>query len=100
MVQRAQWRGTPGAALIKHHDAIVPRVKEAAMRRGRARARPAVQKHHRLALGVTTDLPIHLMPVTDRQHACVVRFDIGVKLGAQGRGVIGHGVFGAEKSKA
>src|SRR5690606_14555337 len=59
--------------LVEHHDAVVARIEEAPVVRSRAGPGPAVQKHHRAALGVARDLPVHRMapvqvepPVTER----------------------------------
>ena len=91
--QFAQRRGAPGATLIENNNAVVLRVEKTPVRGRRTRAGAAMQKHHRLAIGVARHFPIHLMQTVERQDAGIERLDIGIQLGAQGGGVIGHGVF-------
>ena len=55
------------AALVEQEDAVARRVEEAPRLRVAARARPAVQEHDRLALGIAAFLPVDLVAVADRE---------------------------------
>ena len=81
VLQFAERHRAAAAALVEHHDAIELRIEEAAMDRGRAGARSAVQEHDGHTLGIAALLPIDRVPAIDRQHAAGVGRDFGEQVG-------------------
>ena len=70
----AQGRGLARAALVKQHDAVVGWVKKLPVAGRQARARPAVQKQHRHALGVAAFFPVQRVQGVHGQVAAAVGF--------------------------
>ena len=65
-----------GAALIEDDDAVERWIEEAPVDRRRTGARPAMQEHHRHAVGIAALLPVERVPAIDGQHAAGVRNDV------------------------
>ena len=69
------WLGAAAAALVKQQHTVARRVKQAAVVWRTTGARPTMQKHRRLALGIAAQLPINLVAVTAVQHASLEGLD-------------------------
>jgi len=91
----AQRRRTAGAALVEYDDAVVRRIKKAAVRGGSTGARAAMQEQHRRACGIAGLFEIHAMSPVEGQHAGVIGFDLGVQRTAQSGSVHFGAVFRA-----
>jgi hypothetical protein len=89
VAQLAERQRAAGAALIENDDAVMVGVEIAPMVGRGAGARPAMQEHHRHAVGVAADLPIHLMQAIEIKQARGVRRDRRIKRGGAVR--TGHG---------
>ena len=62
----ARMRKTPtGATLVEQHNAVLCRIKQAAMVGLRLSTRSTVQEHRGLAFGVARGLPINALTVAD-----------------------------------
>ena len=68
-------RAPPAAALVELDEPVRVRVEQPAPPRAAAAARPAVQRHRRLAGRVAAGLPVDPLAVTDVQHPRLVRLD-------------------------
>ena len=75
VLERAERRRAAGAALVEDDDAVVAGIEEAAMGRGGAGARSAMQEHHRHAVGIAALLPIDRVLRVERQHAAGIGLD-------------------------
>ena len=83
VLQVAQRHRPATAALVENDDAVVLRVKEAAMDGRRAGAGAAVEEHDRHTLGIAALLPIDRVTPVDRQHAAGVGRNLGKQVGAE-----------------
>ena len=91
VVHQVGVRGRPaGAALVEQDDPVGLGIVETPHLGPAARARPAVQQHHRLALGVAALFVIQPVAAVRLQEAAVVGFKVGVQAAhavfATGRG--------------
>jgi hypothetical protein len=66
MLNRPDWQAPSTTPLIVLNNPKKSRIKKAAMQRARRTSRAAVQPHHWYALGITTSLPMQLVPIPDR----------------------------------
>ena len=73
-------RAAPAAALVEQHCAPAQRVEKTSVRRPAAAARPAVEKHHRLAIRPPRLLEVDRVTVLRRQKAAVKGFNRGKRL--------------------
>src|SRR5438552_3231489 len=79
LYQARIWRALPRSALIEQHDAISRRVVKLPILRHESTTRPAMQKHHRLAVWIAALLVINLVNVRHFQTRSVEGFDWIVK---------------------
>src|SRR3546814_4884646 len=82
LVDLAERRRAPGAALVEHDDAVMPGIEEAPMGRRRAGARPPMQEENRHAVWIARLLPVEGMNGVDRQTAGLVGLDLGEQFAA------------------
>ena len=71
------WCALTAIALVEQDDLVHRRVEPPSEARGRARTRPAVEHHCRLAVGIAADLPVETVAGTDVEHADLVRLGHG-----------------------
>ena len=72
-------RGTAGATLVEQDDPVLRRIVELAHLRRAATAGPAMQHHHRLAVGVAALFVVQRVALVDLERTGVVGRDGGVK---------------------
>ena len=74
-LQAAMRRRPAGAALVEEEDLVARGIEQPPVVRPRAAARPAVQEHRGLPLGIAAELPVEFVPVTDIEPAGLVGLD-------------------------
>ena len=72
--------GSTAAALVEQNDAVGGRIEELPYRRLRAAAGTAVQEHHRLAVRISADFPVHALAVTDVEETGHKRLDRRIEI--------------------
>ena len=80
-------RRLAAAALVEDEDLVLVRIELPPVIGARSAARTAVEEYDRLSVRIARELPIEAMPVTDVEHARLVRLDLGIERAA---GLGGH----------